>query len=73
MAEAPGLALGVRLSLFDSLPYTKGPDGVEGAQTQQVITAVLHHVNGQVIASQNQKVGPETITQCQAIPFPHPV
>jgi 2,4-dienoyl-CoA reductase-like NADH-dependent reductase (Old Yellow Enzyme family) len=28
MAEAPGLALGVRLSLFDSLPYTKGPDGV---------------------------------------------
>jgi len=25
--EAPGLALGVRLSLFDSLPFQKGPDG----------------------------------------------
>ena len=25
--DAPGLALGVRLSLFDSLPYQKGPDG----------------------------------------------
>ncbi len=25
--DAPGLAIGVRLSLFDSLPYQKGPDG----------------------------------------------
>lgn len=27
-AEAPGLAIGVRLSLFDFPPYEKGPDGV---------------------------------------------
>lgn len=26
--EAPGLEIGVRLSLFDQLPYQKGPDGV---------------------------------------------
>ena len=26
--DAPGLALGVRLSLFDSFPFQKGPDGV---------------------------------------------
>ena len=26
-ARAPGLALGLRLSIFDSLPYTKGPGG----------------------------------------------
>ena len=26
--DAPGLAIGVRLSLFDSLPYRKGPDGI---------------------------------------------
>jgi 2,4-dienoyl-CoA reductase-like NADH-dependent reductase (Old Yellow Enzyme family) len=25
--DAPGLAIGVRLSLFDSLPFQKGPDG----------------------------------------------
>jgi 2,4-dienoyl-CoA reductase-like NADH-dependent reductase (Old Yellow Enzyme family) len=27
-AKAPGLGLGVRLSMFDALPYTKGPGGV---------------------------------------------
>ena len=27
-ARVPGLALGVRLSMFDALPYTKGPGGV---------------------------------------------
>lgn len=26
--DAPGLAIGVRLSLFDQMPYQKGPDGV---------------------------------------------
>lgn len=26
--DAPGLSIGVRLSLFDQLPYQKGPDGV---------------------------------------------
>lgn len=26
--DAPGLAIGVRLSLFDSLPFQKGPDGI---------------------------------------------
>ena len=26
--DAPGLAIGVRLSLFDSFPFQKGPDGI---------------------------------------------
>ena len=34
-AEAPGLEIGVRLSIFDTVPYRKRADGVQGPAAQQ--------------------------------------